>query len=1109
MEASNKLVEQVDQFIRKYYKNQMLRGALLFVLLFALSYLSVVSLEYLGRFNSTVRLVLLILFVVLNIIIFIRFIVFPLAKIFSFGEQISRYQAANIIGKFFPEVNDKLVNTLQLNDHLEKQEGNLELLRASIEQNASKLSVVPFSTAINYKENKRYLWYLIPLAIIFIFIGSIVPSFFKEGTERLVNYNEEFTVPAPFEFVLLTDNLTVEEGSAARIEVKVVPKQNGEIPERIYIESSQGRFLMEKSARNAAYYVFPKLKNNIAFRFKANEFMSEEFTLSVYGRSSMDHFRAQIEFPSYLNMGSQMIENINDLTIPEGTRVEWKGIARNTSEVRVSFRDTLLVFSENGFKLDKVFLSSETALFALQNKFTEKKDSIKIAVEVVKDAYPSVTMKEEIDSLNGSVRVLSGVATDDHGVRSVFFDYILTRKDGSQVKERKAVPGISGTRSNVFLKLDISQMGIQLEDKLEYWFTVYDNDGVNGSKFSKSSVMVYKAPSRKELDQKRSETKEDNKKELLQIKQQADELKESIDRLKLDVLNTKQPSWKEQQQLKQIMDQQEALQKQLQKVNEKMKESFEEKESFSEVDEELLEQQAMLEELLDEVMDEELEKLLKELEELLKEQNKEGAQEVFDELEIKSEDAAKQMDRTMEMLKRMDVEESMEAIEKGLDELAKEQEELRENDEISKDDEISKQKEINDKYEELKKDLDELFEKNDELKRPLELDNLDKDKNEIQEDLKQAEENLKQNNQKKASDEQKNASDKMMQLSSKLNAMKQEAKQQQQEEDIEALRDLLENLLKSSFDQEKNQKQMSESSETSPSFRNYGKEQRNIIENFAIVEDSLEALADRLPKISSFVNKELGIIKSNFNGIPDDIDERRGRDLGIKQQLVMTSMNNLSLFLNESLENMQAQMQADQPGSGSCDNPGGKGKGSEGGELQNMKEMLKKQLENMKKGLNPGGKKPGQKEGSELPFGSKEAAKMAAQQNAMRKKLEELKKEMNKDGSGKGNALNDLLKELEEQEEKMVNKEWGSEMIQRQKEILTRLLESEKAMEERGFSEERESKDGKIKESGNQFDFLEYKKLKEEQLELIRSFEPNFSKYYRDRAGEFLNKVSE
>jgi hypothetical protein len=116
---------------------------------------------------------------------------------------------------------------------------------------------------------------------------------------------------------------------------------------------------------------------------------------------------------------------------------------------------------------------------------------------------------------------------------------------------------------------------------------------------------------------------------------------------------------------------------------------------------------------------------------------------------------------------------------------------------------------------------------------------------------------------------------------------------------------------------------------------------------------------------------------------------------------------------------------------------------------------------------------------------------------------------MNKDCSGKGNALNDLLKELEEQEEKMVNKEWGSEMIQRQKEILTRLLESEKAMEERGFSEERESEDGKIKESGNQFDFLEYKKLKEEQLELIRSFEPNFSKYYRDRAGEFLNKVSE
>jgi len=1109
MEASNKLVEQVDLFIRKYYKNQMLRGALLFVLLFALSYLSVVSLEYVGRFNSTTRLVLLILFIILNGIIFARFIVFPLSKIFSFGERISRYQAAMIIGQFFPEVSDRLVNTLQLNDDLEKQEGNIELLQASIAQNTTKLSVVPFGTAVNYKENKRYLWYLIPLAVLFVFLGSIIPSFFKDGTERLVNYSKEYAVPAPFDFVLISDNLEVEEGSSVRIEVKVVPKPDGEIPERIYMESNQGRFLMEKSARNVAYFVFPKLKNSVGFRFEANGFESEEFAVSVFGRSSLDHFSAQIEFPAYLNIAPQTIENINDLTVPEGSRVAWSGIGRNTSKITVSFDDTLLFFSDKGFKYDHQFTSPEVVLLSLQNKFTKRVDSVMMSIDVVKDSYPAVTLKETRDSLNKSMRILSGVATDDHGVRSVFFDYVLTRKDGSQTKERKILPGISGTRANVFLKFDVSQLGIELEDKLEYWFTVYDNDGVNGSKASKSAVMVYKAPSRKELEQKRSETKEDSKKELLQMKQQADELKESIERLKMDVLNTKQPSWKEQQQLKQIMDQQQSLQEQLEKMNEKMKNSFVEKESFSEMDEELLEQQEMLEDLLNEVMDEELEKLLKELEELFKEQDKEGMQEVFDELEMKSEDASKQMDRTMEMLKRMDVEESMKSIEKGLEELAKEQEELRKDDEISSLDEVERQKEINKKFDDLRKEMKELFKKNEDLKRPLELENLEKDKNEIKDRLENAEDNLEQGVQKKASEKQKEASKKMEELSSKMNAMMQGAKKQQQEEDIEALRSLLENLLRSSFDQEGNQANMSESSETSPSFRNFGKEQRNIIDNFSMVKDSLEALADRLPKISSFVNKELSVIKSNFNLIPDDIDERRGRDLAIKQQMVMTSMNNLSLFLNESLENMQAQMQGDKPGSGSCDNPGGKGKGSEGEEMQNMKDLLKKQLEDMKKGQNPGGKNPGGKEGVKLPFGNKEAAKMAAQQNAMRKKLEELKEKMNKDGSGNGEVLNDLLNELEEQEEKLVNKEWGIEMVRRQKEILTRLLESEKAMEERGFSEERESNSGKDDNSGNQINFLEYKKLKEEQLELIRSFEPSFSKYYRDRAGEFLNKVSE
>ena len=60
--------------------------------------------------------------------------------------------------------------------------------------------------------------------------------------------------------------------------------------------------------------------------------------------------------------------------------------------------------------------------------------------------------------------------------------------------------------------------------------------------------------------------------------------------------------------------------------------------------------------------------------------------------------------------------------------------------------------------------------------------------------------------------------------------------------------------------------------------------------------------------------------------------------------------------------------------------------------------------------------------------------------------FEELRKELNKDGSGTGNSLNPLLEELKKQEEDIINKRLNSGSIKRQQEILTRLLESDKAI---------------------------------------------------------------
>jgi hypothetical protein len=211
-------------------------------------------------------------------------------------------------------------------------------------------------------------------------------------------------------------------------------------------------------------------------------------------------------------------------------------------------------------------------------------------------------------------------------------------------------------------------------------------------------------------------------------------------------------------------------------------------------------------------------------------------------------------------------------------------------------------------------------------------------------------------------------------------------------------------------------------------------------------------------------------------------------------------------------------MNSEMQGNGSCENPGkGRPKSGQSMSTGDMKEMLKKQLEEMQKGSNPGGNKPGSKPGSApgkegepgqgLPgLGTKELARMAAEQTAIRQRLEQLKQELNKEGKGLGNQLNPLLKELEAQEKDLLLKRVNPQTIQRQKEILTRLLESENAIMKRGYEEKRESQSAKDLEKGNQIRFDEYKRSKWNELELIKSIDPSLQLYYKQRSDAYLNQ---
>lgn len=1111
--AFDKLLLQIDQFIRKFYRNQIIKGVIWFAGIFIITFILITTLEYFGRFNTPVRAVLFLSFILGNSFILIKFILIPILKLFSFGKRIDRYQASHIIGVFFPTISDRLLNTLQLSDDLSSHTGNIELLRASVQQRSEHLSVVPFSEAINLKENFKYLKLVIPAFLLMLFIAIVFPKLFIDGSNRVINYSTEFIPEAPFQFNLQEYTNNIIEGNDIQIELKL---SGDDLPNNVYLISPLGKQLMTPSARNTFTAIIPKVRESGSFYFEANSFFSDKYPYSIYGVPTLGQFTAELIYPKYIGKNNETIINAGDLIIPEGTIINWKGNPKNTESINFIIGDKETKF-KNGFKIQHKFIHSLPVLISFNGIQQNAVDSIKFNVNVIKDEFPSIQVEEEMDSLASGKRFFSGRIGDDYGLSGLNFVYTITSRDLKKRKEIIKVKQVSGLSDEFTFGVDFLREDIQLDDKIEYYFTVSDNDGVNGSKTTKSKLFVYKLPSLEELNENRELTQEQGKENLSKLLNQSEKFLKELEKLQKDLLNSKSNTWNQKNQLEALKKQHTDLLKSISETNKMLQNSTEEKQKFSKEDLQILEKQALIDELLEKLMDNDLMKLIDELQKLLEQNNKEGQQKTLDDLKLSTEDMNKQLDRSLEMLKIQQVDEKIDAIEEELKNLAKEQEALKEEISQKKLDKTESQKnqeDINDKFNQIKDDLKKLEELNKDLNRPMDLPSTEDKQNAIDNDLNDAQSNLSKGKAGKAGESQQSAAEQMKKLAEQMDEAQQESNKEQQGEDMELLRSILKSLVTLSFDQEDLMAKFIKINPNDPSFRAYGRTQRNIIDKTQAVRDSLYELAKRQPMISSFIDGELTSIKSSHKQALENVQEKNVRQLTANQQTAMTSYNNLALLLNESLQQMQQQMQAMMKGSGTCENPGGKGKPSSGeGAIGNMKEQLKKQLEQMKKGSNPGGKEggsaPGNSPGSSEGYGlgNKEIAKMAAEQSAIRQKLEELRNELNKEGQGEGNQLNPLIKELEKQEEDLINKRFSNDLMKRQEDILTRLLESEKALRERGFEEKRESTTGKNEIKSNLIRFDEYNKEKLKQIELLKTIDPSYNKYYKDKANQYFNSV--
>lgn len=1027
------------------------------------------------------------------------------------GKIISYEQAAEIIGKHFPEVNDKITNTLQLKRLIQSDIDGFDLINAGIEQKISTIKPVPFSSAIDFSANKKYLKYAIPPLLILLFLLVSAPNIIKDPTTRLVKHNVHFAKELPFKLVIDNEKLEAIQNEDFKIRVKVIGEES---PEQVFLEfgNNKNRFVKENNTN--FFYNLTNIQHEIQFKLVSEPFESQNYTLKVLPKPILLNFDITLDYPAYTGKQDETIHNNGELMVPVGTKALWKFYTRNTDKISLRFNqgmEDIGQTSTNVFTFEKHILKSEVYSISSSNQFLKNTDSLVYTINAIPDLYPSINVDEYQDSVFDQRLYFRGNIKDDYGFDKLSFNFKIL---GSQNRE------IDKNSENLSLQFavnpqqfyhffDLALLNIKPGQSIEYYFEVWDNDRINGSKSARSEIRRFQLPTMKELEKQESESSKQIKSEMEKAIEEVKQLQNEIEKLNRKLVDKKNLNWEDKQQIQDLLEKQRDLKEKLEQINDENIQKSRKEEQYKKFDEDILEKQKQLEDLFEKLMDdEEFNKFFTDLQEMLDEVDKEKVNEMLEEMKISNEDLEKQLDRNLELFKQFEFEKKLEETIEQLDQLSEKQEELSKQTEdknAEQEDIISEQKKINEEFDQVQEKLEELESLNEQLEDKNEFDKMESEQDQVDQNLEDSQNSLEKNKRKNASQSQKNASEKMKQMSESLLAMQQEMINEGMAEDIDALRDILENLIILSFDQEKIMNDVSNVNQNDPQFLEIVQNQKNLKDDLKMVEDSLYALSKRQIMIGPFVNKEISSINDNIEKSMEFMNNRRLAQAASRQQYVMTSINNLALMLSESLNQMMMQMNSSSSSSCKNGNPKpGAGKPSLKS-LRQMQEQLNQQME----GMNNGDKKNG-KEGNKGQSMSEQLARTAAQQEAIRNQMQKFSDQLEKEGQfGSSKQLKKIMEDMEKTETDLVNKRITQETLKRQQEILTRLLESEKAEMEREKEEKRESEEGKVQNNRNPAEIMQYNKQQNNEVELLKTIPPTLKPFYKSKVNQYFYNFEE
>jgi len=978
-------------------------------------------------------------------------------------------------GKYALPKDDTLINALQI-ERSNQESTSTELSDAFTQDTSRTLSNLDLSDL--FPMDRINVWKQITLVSLTIVILALSLTWRHSVSSlyRWAHPTTEFVPPKPFQLAGISRHVHVLGGE----NVTVSFSAEGDIPDSLFIEFKPVAY---EPGRDSLILetVYPAQKgNNFSvdlkeifqdYRYRAfypstkfwqpwDEVSSKDYSISVTDRPTIKAFTVTIQPPSYTGLAPQ-IQNANQAEIQalKGSRISiqlnsnrdlakaelvMNGEPKHMNVKQKSARYNFAVQEDGEFSIHLTDIRGIT-----------NRNPIPFKIQMIPDISPEMTILKPppVVELGGDQTIpIMVTIEDDFGFSNLQLAYEIQRPSYIQVEPFISMFSLpldnhNDTKQEINTAWALGQLGLMPEDEVHYHFELYDNDVVSGPKKSISGTFIARVPSLNDLFRSFNE-KEEEIADAVEIElKDIQKLQKQLEEAELDLLKTDKPEWKDQQVLKETMEEVknklsdfEDLAEQLEALNK----SGEKHDLFSD---DLTQKFQDLQKLIEEIFPPEMLQNMDLMRESLEKLNTKDLLSALEKLSNNLEQIEQELDRFLDIFKRIKAEQQVDELRKRIQQLVENQDNIDQQirrttpktdpsvfKRLSLEEKMS-QKELDD----IRKAMNSAAKNVKEFSRKTaqNLEDLADSKEAKASDahLEETVENLNKQAPYMAMDESYAGLQSLESMESTMNDILADFQRETTRDMAQKFRSILRDVLTLSKGQESLRMETQDIPRNSPRLGDLAGKQQMLQDQLAQTMNNTMNLSRETFMVSPEMGRKMGMAFAQMEASKGKLAERNGNGSLGNQEQAMLSLNEGAKAIIQTVKQMQ-----------------------ESGSASGYEEFLKRMeaMAGQQQGIND--------QGMQLALGQMASSmrealmqQMLGQQKGVRKSLQQMMNEMNQAGKQGLGDLSGIANEMDEVIRDLERKQFNRQTSNRQQRILSRMLDSQKSMTQRGFEEERQA----------------------------------------------------